>query len=58
MIADVSKYNGLLMRDNHKEALWLMLVCLPIVFAANYFAALAGHPTAYWMFHNVLGLVD
>jgi hypothetical protein len=46
------------MQKSTKDALLLLAAGLPIVFAANYLAALAGHPTAYWMFHNVLGLVD
>lgn len=41
-----------------KSALLLLAIALPISFAANYIAALAGHPVAYWMFHNVLGMID
>ena len=41
-----------------KEVILLFAIGLPIVIGGNYLAALSGHPTSYWMFHNILGIID
>jgi hypothetical protein len=45
------------MPEKTKEALLLFAVCMLILFAANYLAALAGHPTSLWAM-RWMGVMD
>lgn len=48
---------GLEMSPNVKAGLTVIAIGLPIVFAANYLAALAGHPVSLW-FMRMIWVVD
>lgn len=45
------------MTEKTKDALLFFAVCMPIIFAANYLAAWAGHPVSLWAMQR-LGLFD
>ena len=43
---------------NSKQFVILWVGALVFYAVVSYFLALVDHPQAYWLWHNVLGLVD
>ncbi len=40
-----------------RQAAVFAIVAVPLALGINYLLALASHPSSYWLFHTVLGLL-